>query len=361
MNLFLGLEKISFIFNGIGPQNLSVNEIDPLLIAEVSANHDKSFDQLSKLIDIAYEAKWNCVKLQTYTADSLCVKTDHPSTKLGKEWGHKTLYDLYSEASMPMEFHQPAFEKIKSLGMLALTSVYDPRDLDFLEKLGCSAYKIASFEMTFFDLLSSVAETGKEIILSTGMATSDEIRRSVDVIKNKNPNCKISLMHCISAYPAPLDAINLKSIKTMQETFNLDVGFSDHTLGSEASILAYALGAKTIEKHVTNNNKRKGPDHRFSAEPKILQEIVEGINRVKTLSGSGKKFTKDIEETNKKLGRRSAFTTQVIEKGEKLSKECFRYVRPGIGIPANSTQTIIGRKLNKRLDKGFPITWEDLE
>jgi len=334
---------------------------DPFLIAEISANHDKSFDQLSKLIDIAHQAGWNCVKLQTYSAESLCVKSTHPSTLVGKEWGSKTLYELYSKASMPMEFHAPAFEKIKELGMKPLTSIYDPRDLDFLEKLDCQAYKISSFELTFHDLLKAVAETGKQIILSTGMANVEEINISLEVIKAKNPKTKVVLMHCVSAYPAPLEQLNLNAIKTLKETFKLEIGFSDHTIGSEAAIVAYTLGAKVIEKHITNDVKRKGPDHRFSADLSVLKEISEGINMVKIMGGSGKKETKEVEKHNKSLGRRSAFATRKIQKGEKITKDNFRFVRPGVGIPANTERKILGLKCNRDLEAGSPITWDDLE
>lgn len=262
---------------------------------------------------------------------------------------------------MPMEFHQPAFKKIRKLGMLPLTSIYDPRDLDFLEKLDCSIYKISSFEMTYFDLLRAVAQTGKDIILSTGMSSIEEIKKSLDVIRKENSKPTVTLMHCISAYPTPTENSNLNSIKTMKETFGLNIGFSDHTLGSEAAILAYALGATSIEKHITNDCRRKGPDHRFSAEFSTLKDIVDGIKRTKILGGSGKKWITQIEKRNKIMGRRSAFTTRIIEKGEIISKENFRFVRPGVGIPANSDKNIIGRKLNKKLGKGYPITWDDLD
>ncbi len=262
---------------------------------------------------------------------------------------------------MPMEFHEPAFKKIRKLGMLPLTSIYDPRDLDFLEKLDCSIYKISSFEMTYFDLLRAVAQTGKDIILSTGMSSIEEIKKSLDVIGKENSKSTVTLMHCISAYPTPTENSNLNSIKTMKETFGLNIGFSDHTLGSEAAILAYALGATSIEKHITNDCQRAGPDHRFSAELSTLKEITDGIKRIKVLGGSGNKQITQIEKRNKIMGRRSAFTTEIIEKGEKISKENFRFVRPGAGIPANSDKSIIGRKLNKKLEKGHPITWDDLE
>ena len=193
------------------------------------------------------------------------------------------------------------------------------------------------------------------------MASLDEIKTSVDIIKNKNPETNITLMHCISTYPTPVEIVNLSAIKTLRDTFKVNVGFSDHTLGSEAAILAYTLGATMIEKHITNNKRREGPDHRFSAEPQILIEIAKGIKRVKTLSGSGKKGTLKSEEANKKLGRRSAFTTKLRNKGEKISKDNFRCVRPEVGIPADVNQQLIGKTLNKRLAKGVPITWDDLE
>ena len=331
----------------------------PLLIAEISANHDKSLEQLLDLIDISYSAGWNCVKLQTYTAESLTLKSSHPSLKIDKMWGEANLYDLYKRAAMPMEFHEPAFKKIKDYKMKTLSSVYDPRDIDFLEKLGCEAYKIASFELNYHDLLLELAQTGKEIIVSTGMASIEEVRKSIEVLRKNTSDSKISVLHCCSAYPAPLNEVNLRAIITLKQEFNLSIGFSDHTIGHEAAVLAYSFGAQIIEKHVTNDTKRLGPDHRFSAEKDVLIAIKEGIKKVMEMSGTGIKQTTISEQINREKGRRSAFATLDIKKGEYLSNQNFRFVRPGVGIPPDQGP-ILGLKVNKDIPYGHPILWEDL-
>ena len=332
----------------------------PLLIAEISANHDKSLEQLLALIDMSYYAGWNCVKLQTYTAESLTLKSSHPSLKIDKMWGESNLYDLYSKAAMPMEFHEPAFKKIKDYKMKTLTSVYDPRDIDFLEKLDCEAYKVASFELNYHDLLYALAQTGKEIIVSTGMASMEEVKKSLEILRQNTENSKISVLHCCSAYPAPLSELNLRAIISLKQEFDLTIGFSDHTIGSEAAVLAYSYGARIIEKHVTNDTKKQGPDHRFSAEKDILIAIKEGINKVIEMSGNGVKQTSASEHVNREKGRRSAFAILDIKKGEVLSDQNFRFVRPGVGI-APDQGPILGLVVNKDIPYGHPILWEDLK
>ena len=331
----------------------------PLLISEVSANHDKSLKQLFELIDISYRAGWDCVKLQTYTAESLTLNSSHPSLKIDKEWGKSNLYELYKEASMPMEFHEPAFVRIKEYGMKTLTSIYDPKDLDFLERLDCDAYKISSFELNYHDLLKQVAQTGKEIIISTGMASLEEVRKSLEILKNFVPDTKLSILHCCSVYPAPIHEVNLRAIKTLKDEFNVNTGFSDHTIGSEAAVLAYSYGARIIEKHVTNDTKRPGPDHRFSAEEDTLIAIKNGIRKVIRMSGNGVKEITISEKVNREKGRRSAFATSNIKKGDILTDDNFRFVRPGVGIPPDQG-SILGLQVNKNISFGSPIFWDDL-
>lgn len=331
----------------------------PLLIAEVSANHDRDLDQALALVDIAADAGWDSLKLQTYNADTLTMRSDHPSMKIDPIWGTDNLYDLYNSAGMPMEFHEPLFAKARERGLLPFTSIYDPRDLDFIEGLDCPIYKIASFEMTFDDLLACAAQTGKPIILSTGMATLPEIEHALEVL-DKNNAGPVILLHCCSSYPAPLESINLNAMTTIGETFNRLVGFSDHTLGSIGPLTAAAMGAVAIEKHYTNDPTRKGPDHRFSATPEIMADIAKGVDDIMALRGQSTKRTTEAEVVNKSIGRRSAFASLDIKQGQAITPDMFRFIRPNAGIPANDPQAMIGKVASRDIKAGTPIGYDDV-
>ncbi|MFT6301996.1 MAG: pseudaminic acid synthase [Granulosicoccus sp.] len=337
---------------------LGTNE-KALLIAEVSANHDKDLDQALALVDIAADTGWDCLKLQTYSPDSLTLRSNHASMQIDAVWGKKTLYELYENACMPMDFHRPLFEKARDRGLLPFTSIYDPMDLDFIENLGCCIYKIASFELTFDALLACVAQTGKPIILSTGMATLDEVEHALEVL-DKHRASLVVLLHCCSSYPAPADQINLRAMNTLGETFSRSVGYSDHTVGSMAAITAAAMGAVAIEKHFTNDITRTGPDHRFSATPDIMREISTGIEQIHELKGSAEKHTTDAELVSREKGRRSAFATRPLSAGHIITATDFRFVRPNAGIAANNSSAVIGQPLKHAVNAGHPITLRDI-
>ena len=331
----------------------------PLLIAEVSANHDKNLDHALALVDVAADAGWDCLKLQTYNADTLTMRSDHQSMKTDPIWGTDNLYSLYENACMPMEFHAPLFAKARDRGLMPFTSIYDPRDLDFIEGLNCPIYKIASFEMTFDDLLKCVAQTGKPIILSTGMATLEEIDHALEVL-DKNGAGPTILLHCCSSYPAPLESINLNAMLAMGIHFDNLVGFSDHTIGTIAPLTAIAMGAVAIEKHYTSDPTRMGPDHRFSATPDIMMEISKGVDDIMALRGNTEKRTGPKEEDNKTIGRRSAFASRNLPLGTVLTRDHFRFIRPNAGIPANEVSAVLGRTLCRPILQGHPITHEDI-
>ena len=337
---------------------LGINE-KALLIAEVSANHDRDLDQALALVDIAADTGWDCLKLQTYSADSLTLRSNHPSMEIDAVWGKKTLHELYESACMPMEFHEPLFAKARDRGLLPFTSIYDPKDLDFIENLGCCIYKIASFELTFDALLACVAQTGKPIILSTGMATLNEVEHALEVL-DKHGAAYVVLLHCCSSYPAPAEQINLRAMNTLGETFGKTVGYSDHTVGSMAAITAAAMGAVAIEKHFTNDTTRTGPDHRFSATPEIMREISSGIEQIHVLKGSAEKHTTDAEIISREKGRRSAFATKDLKAGHIITNNDFRFVRPNAGIPANEPNAVIGQPLVRAIAAGHPITLQDV-
>ena len=329
------------------------------LIAEISANHDRNLDQALELVELAAKTGWNALKLQTYTAESLTIDSDHHSMAINPIWGHETLYKLYQSAAMPMEFHQPVFARARALGMVPFTSVYDPKDMAFVEDLDCPVYKIASFEMTFDDLLCEIAKTRKPVIMSTGMANLDEVDHAVEVLAKNNAG-PVLLLHCVSAYPTPLNAVNLLSLNTLKQRFGEMVGFSDHTEGSRAALAAAAMGAVAIEKHITNDRTRPGPDHRFSANSGILKEISDGISEIFIARGSDIKEIRPDEVINKNAGRRSAFALHDMPAGHVINKNDFRFIRPGVGIPPNDPNAPLGRTLANAVLKGHPICYEDL-
>ena len=330
-----------------------------LLIAEVSANHDRDLDQAIALVDIAAETGWDCLKLQTYSAETLTMRSDHPSQTIDKVWGTTNLWDLYENAAMPMEFHKPLFDRARDKGLLPFTSIYDPMDLDFIEDLGCSIYKIASFEMTFDDLLIAVAGTKKPVILSTGMATNEEVAHALEVLDKANSG-EVILLHCCSSYPAPLDQIDLNAMVAMGQRFGRLTGYSDHTIGSIGPLTAIAMGAVAIEKHFTNDPSRKGPDHRFSATPDIMVDIAKGADEIHALKGNAEKSLRPAEVAQKTIGRRSAFAVRDLSAGHVLSEDDYRFIRPSAGIPPTDKAALIGARLQQDIKKGHPITYGDL-
>lgn len=332
----------------------------PFLIAELSANHDGELDQALALVDAAADAGWTGFKLQTYTADSLTMQSTHPSMAIDAVWGKTNLYELYADAAMPMAFHQPIFARARERGLIPFTSVYDPRDIAFAEELDCPIYKIASFELTFDDLLIEIARTGRPLILSTGMANLAEVEHALNVL-GRAGSSDIMLLHCVSAYPTQLEEANLGAMETLRNQFDLPVGFSDHTIGAKAAVLAVAMGAVAIEKHVTNDVTRKGPDHRFSATPDTLAEIASGVAEVTAARGTGQKLTQGAEAGNKSVGRRSAFAVRDLRSGSVISESDFRFIRPGAGIAANRKADLLGATLVRDVAKGHPITPEDLK
>ena len=330
-----------------------------LLIAEVSANHDRDLDQAIALVDIAAETGWDCLKLQTYSAETLTMRSDHASQTIDKVWGTTNLWDLYENAAMPMEFHKPLFDRARDKGLLPFTSIYDPMDLDFIEDLGCSIYKIASFEMTFDDLLIAVAGTKKPVILSTGMATNEEVAHALEVLDKANSG-EVILLHCCSSYPAPLDQIDLNAMVAMGQRFGRLTGYSDHTIGSIGPLTAIAMGAVAIEKHFTNDPSRKGPDHRFSATPDIMVDIANGADEIHALKGNAEKSLRPAEVAQKTIGRRSAFAVRDLSAGHVLSEDDYRFIRPSAGIPPTDKAALIGARLQQDIKKGHPITYGDL-
>jgi pseudaminic acid synthase len=310
-------------------------------------------------VDIATEAGVNALKLQTYSADSLTIRTAHPSARIDPIWGADNLYDLYARAAMPMEFHQPIFDRARERGLLAFSTIYDERDLEFLEDLGNPVYKIASFELVHLPLLRAVAKTGKPVIMSTGMAGMVEVFEAVETLRENG--CEdLVILHCCSAYPAPAESVNLRAIKSLKDAFSVPVGFSDHTLGHAVPLAAVMNGASVIEKHFTNNPERTGPDHRFSATPQILREMVESIRTAEVALGVSRKNITEAERENKSVGRRSLYFVHDVPEGQLITADSVRVVRPGVGLHPRFYDIVVGRPARRAVSAGHPITWEDV-
>ena len=353
-------QKTKTMIDSINIEGCVIGVHEPtLLVAEISANHDQDLNQALALVDIVADAGWDCVKLQTYDVESLTLRSTHSSMKIDPVWGTDNLYDLYNSAQMPMDFHQPLFEHAKKRGLLPFTTVYDPKDLDFVQGLGCALYKISSFELTFDDLLAGVASTGKPVILSTGMANLNEIDHALEILES-NGSGPVILLHCCSAYPAPVESVNLSAMDTLRNHFKRLVGFSDHTIGSRVPIIAAAMGAVAIEKHVTNDPHRVGPDHRFSSSPEIMAEIAQGVRTAHLTRGNGIKDVQAVEQSNKLIGRRSAFALRDLPAGHRIEEQDFRFVRPCAGIPVEYKTKLVGKQLVRAVKAYYPITFEDV-
>lgn len=328
------------------------------LIAELGANHDSNLQQALVLVDLAAEAGFDAVKLQTYTADSLTLSHSRSKNVLNPIWGSDNLYDLYSSAAMPMEFHRPLFERIQSHGMVPLTTIYDPVDLEFAESLDCPVYKVSSFEINHFELLEALAATKKPLIVSTGATELPEIEESLEHLR-KNQSGPIMLMQCSSVYPAPPNASNLLAIGFMREQFGVPVGFSDHTEGFAVTIGAVGAGATAIEKHFTNDRSRQGPDHRFSIEFSEAKVMVSAIREVEKALGDGRKKVEEPELENRVLGKRSIYVTRDVSEGEELSGDTLRVVRPGDGIHPRHLGRARSARATRDIPAGSPLQNED--
>ncbi|CBZ04607.1 pseudaminic acid synthase [Clostridium botulinum] len=340
-------------------QNFEINENSKtFIIGEISANHNGSFDNAVKLIKAAKDAGVDAIKLQTYTADTITINcnNEHFQIKQGTLWDGRTLYDLYKEAYMPWEW-QPKLKKIaEEEGLICFSSPFDKTAVDFLENMDVPAYKIASFEITDIPLIEYVASKGKPIIISTGIATMTDIELAINACKRVGNN-EIILLKCTSAYPSPLEDVNLKTIPNIKKTFNVIAGLSDHTLGIEVPIAAVTLGAKVIEKHIILSKKDGGPDAAFSLEPHELKNMVQSIRNIEKAIG---RVTYDLTEKQQKSREfsRSLFIVKDIKVGEKFTKENVKSIRPAFGLHPNYINDIVGKTCIENLKKGTPLKWE---
>lgn len=331
----------------------------PFIVAEMAANHDRDLAQALRLVDIAARAGAHAVKLQTYTPESLTLPTAHPSARIDPVWGAATLHELYAKAAMPYEFHAPLFARAGERGLVAFSSPFDEAGVDFLERLGVPAYKVASPEIVHLPLLRRIAQTGKPVILSTGLSNIGEVEEALNTLVAAGSR-QIVLLHCCSVYPADPASVNLAAMDTLRAAFGYPVGFSDHTLGIAVPIAAAALGACLIEKHFTNDPGREGPDHRFSLPGADLALMVEGIRQATRARGTGHKVMAAEESVNRAVARRSLFATADIPEGATLTRDLIAIVRPGAGLHPRELDVIVGRVARRAIPAGWPITWDDV-
>lgn len=331
----------------------------PYVIAEMSANHNGSLETAIRLIETAARAGADAVKLQTYTPDTITLKADSEDFCIkGGLWDGKTLYQLYSEAYMPWDWHQPLFAAAAKAGITIFSSPFDSTAVDLLEDLNAPAYKIASFEAIDLPLIAYVARTGKPMIISTGMADAEEIAEAVETAQSAG--CKeLALLHCVSGYPAPAEDYNLMTIPDMAARFNLVTGLSDHTLDNSTAIAAVALGASIIEKHFTLDRDGGGPDDSFSLEPDDLAALCRDSRTAWSALGRVDYGRKSSETGNAQF-RRSLYFVADLQAGAELRPEHVRSVRPGFGLPPKFLSSVIGRCTSRAVARNTPVRWQDL-
>jgi len=331
----------------------------PFFVAEISANHLGNLERAHHLIEAAAGANANAVKFQTYTAETMTLNLDSLGVSENHAlWGGKKLFDLYQEAHTPWEWHSELFSHALSLGLIPFSSPFDSSAVEFLEKLNCPIYKIASLESGDLELIKEVGRTGKPTIISTGATQLDEIEETVSAFLSTG-NEDLTLLVCTSSYPAEPNEAHLNRISTLKNAFSVNVGISDHTLGIGVSIAAIALGATVIEKHITLKRSDGGHDSAFSMEPSEFEQLVLEGNNAKLSLGNLEWKIMDSESESRRL-RRSLYVVSDVLMGEELSPINIRAIRPGAGLKPKYFNEVIGRKFNKNLKAGTPLSLEDL-
>ena len=327
------------------------------IIAELSANHNGNIEIAKKTIKAAKKAGADAIKLQTYTAETLTlnVKSDLFLIKNNSIWDGQYLYELYQNAYTPWEWHEELFAFADKLGLVAFSSPFDNTAVDFLERLNVPAYKIASFEIQDIPLITYVASKMKPVIISTGIAQLSDIELAVETCKSVG-NEQIILLKCTSSYPAPMELANLRTIPNLRETFSVEVGLSDHTKGTTVPVVATSLGAKVIEKHFILDRSLGGPDADFSLDVNEFTEMVTAVRKAEKALGSVTYELSEKVKANKKFAR-SLFVVRDLKKGEILTNENVRSIRPGYGLHPRHYKEVLGKKALKNIQKGTPLKW----
>lgn len=331
------------------------------IVAELSANHLGSFERAVRLVEEAHRAGADAVKLQTYTADTLTLDSDRPCFRIegGSAWDGRTLHDLYSEAAMPWEWQPRLKEMADGLGIDLFSTPFDPSAVDFLLDMDVPAFKVASFELVDLPLLSRVAATGRPLVLSTGMATAEEIDEAVAAVAAAGGE-ELVLLKCTSAYPAEPETMHLRTIPDLANRFAVPVGLSDHSMDAAVPVAAVALGACFLEKHLTLSRSEPGPDSHFSLEPDEFRRTVETVRLAERALGEVR-YGPQPHEALSLSHRRSLFVVQNIARGERFSPDNVRSIRPADGLPPKHVTEVLGRRAARDLEQGTPLAWSDIE
>jgi len=349
----LDIPPVSIAGRVLGP------DMPPLIVAELSGNHNASLDRALRLIDAAAEAGAEAVKLQTYTADTITLDHDGPGFTLESGlWAGRRLHDLYAEAHTPFEWHGALFAHARDRGLICFSSPFDDTAVDLLEGLDAPAYKIASFEAVDLPLIGRAAATGKPLVISTGMTSPPEIAEAVGMARAAGTG-GVVLLHCVSEYPARFADANLRMLPRLAADFGCLVGLSDHTPGTAASVAATALGAVLIEKHFTLARADGGPDSAFSLEPAELAQLVQDTRDAWAALGEAAYRRSTAEEGNRQF-RRSLYVVQDVAAGTVLTTEHIRSIRPGFGLAPRHLTEVLGRPAARALARGEPVSWDML-
>jgi len=328
------------------------------IVAEISANHNQDFDRAVRLIQTAKECGADAVKLQTYTPDTITIASasEHFRIGGGTLWDGRMLHDLYAEAHTPWEW-QPKLKSVANdFGLDLFSSPFDSTAVDFLETMGVPVYKIASCELVDLLLIQKISRTGKPLIISTGMATIEEIEEGVKTARQASAR-QIALLKCTSAYPALPEEMNLRTIPELARRFQVPVGLSDHTMETKVPIAAVALGANIIEKHLTLSRSLKGPDSSFSLEPKEFKEMVDAVRATEMILGQVQFGPTESEQSSRAL-RRSLFVVKDVNEGDAFTKENIRSIRPGHGLHTRYLLQIVGKRAARNIERGTPLSWD---
>jgi N-acetylneuraminate synthase len=332
----------------------------PYVICELSGNHNGSLDRALAMIDAAAATGCDAIKLQTYTADTLTLACDGPGFRIEEgPWAGRTLHDLYAEAYTPYEWHPPLFDRARQLGVTLFSTPFDATAVALLEGLGAPAYKIASFEAVDLPLIARVASCGKPMIISTGLASLDEMNAALTTAL-KHGAAGVALLHCVSSYPAPIEEANVRTVPDLAERFGVVTGLSDHTPGTAAAVAAVALGAAIIEKHFTLARADGGPDAAFSLEPAEFAALVRDCKAAWSALGSAT-YDELGSERAAAGHRRSLYVAAPVKAGESLTAANVRSVRPGYGLAPKHLPVVLGRRAARDLQFGEPLDWSMLD
>ncbi len=347
------MNELKIADRSIGPTH------PPFIIAEMSGNHNQSLDRALELVEAAAKSGAHALKLQTYTADTMTLDLKEREFWISDPnslWEGRSLYELYQKAHTPWEWHEPIFKRCRELGIISFSTPFDGTSVEFLESLDVPCYKIASFENTDLPLIQKVAKTGKPMIISTGMASIAELDETVRTARESG--CKdLILLKCTSSYPASPSNTNLRTIPHLRDLFDVQVGLSDHTMGIGAAVASVAIGATVIEKHFTLSRAEGGVDSAFSMEPAELAQLVIETDRAHQALGQIRYGPTEAEMASLQY-RRSLYITQDMKKGDRLTSENVKSIRPGFGLSPKFYNQIMGTIIHQDSPKGTPITWE---